>query len=195
MPVQGAGDHVPVGSEELGHWGRQNSGNLVLYLWEEGVVRNLMVVVISACALVGSGCAGRRAVGISDSAGSSDGRVSDLVVPDAKMPDLVVPDAKVPDLNLPDAGVPDLTPPDAKVSLPDFAILVEPMVSAGWWHTCEVTTGKKIKCWGDNTTGQSTPPLGTFIQVSAGWWHTCGITTGNVIKCWGDNSDGQSKPP
>ncbi|MGH9884725.1 MAG: RCC1 domain-containing protein [bacterium] len=79
-------------------------------------------------------------------------------------------------------------------------------VSAGGDHSCGVTVGGKVYCWGSNSVGQlgssggkalrpraidlsSTPggPL-TFISVSAGEDHTCGVTgwSAGPIYCWGN---------
>ncbi|MEY4615249.1 MAG: hypothetical protein RJB66_209 [Pseudomonadota bacterium] len=75
-------------------------------------------------------------------------------------------------------------------------------------HTCGITTGGALKCWGSNNKGQlgdgtveskSTPTLIdgtiTYAQVSAGYQHTCGITTGGALKCWGDSGRGQFGDP
>ncbi len=78
-------------------------------------------------------------------------------------------------------------------------------ISAGWDHTCGVTTGGGVKCWGqekhgevgdgaksDRLTPKDVTGLGgTVDQVSAGFDHTCALLTGGTVKCWGNNTTGE----
>lgn len=71
-------------------------------------------------------------------------------------------------------------------------------ISAGYAHTCGVTTSQQVYCWGmngygqlgDGTTTPSTTPVlaqgGTlFKSVSAGYLFSCGVTTSGNTVCWG----------
>ena len=78
-------------------------------------------------------------------------------------------------------------------------------ISAGRAHTCAVTSGGGVKCWGDNTYGQlgdnstttSSSPVAVsgagsgISKVYAGRDHTCALTSGGGIKCWGRNQTSQ----
>ena len=83
-------------------------------------------------------------------------------------------------------------------------------ITAGEAHTCGLTFGGEVWCWGSNERGQlgnsglgvgpfsvsATPvqvtaPGLVFMAVSAGDQHTCAITVNNRALCWGDNQYGQ----
>jgi hypothetical protein len=96
---------------------------------------------------------------------------------------------------------PDVVPhaPD-----PDFYVPAGAFITAGYAHTCAITTGDATFCWGNNENGQ----LGTGTTVSTnspilvagglawkalsgGFRHTCGLTTTGDLYCWGGNEFGQ----
>ena len=77
-------------------------------------------------------------------------------------------------------------------------------LSAGYRHTCGITTDNRAYCWGDNfngglgdgTTQYRTTPVAVsgglrFLQVSGGLNYTCGVTTDFKAYCWGQNTYGK----
>ena len=67
-------------------------------------------------------------------------------------------------------------------------------VAAGGMHTCVLTAGGGVACWGYGTGAVPTPVSGLASGVAAietGSFHTCAITTGGGLACWGENPFGQ----
>jgi len=77
-------------------------------------------------------------------------------------------------------------------------------VVTGSNHTCSLSTGGTIYCWGDNTFGQmgddggapnATPTAITLPvamqSLAAGNLHTCALDVEGRAYCWGHNSSGQ----
>jgi alpha-tubulin suppressor-like RCC1 family protein len=78
-------------------------------------------------------------------------------------------------------------------------------VTAGYNHTCAVTSSGAAKCWGkddvgqlgDGTTTQSLVPVGVtglssgVFAISAGANHVCAVVSPGAAKCWGRNSEGE----
>jgi alpha-tubulin suppressor-like RCC1 family protein len=77
-------------------------------------------------------------------------------------------------------------------------------ISLGNTHTCVITTSKKVRCWGKNSSGQlgygnendignnELPDTAGFVsigadvkQLSTGRDHNCVLLTDAKIKCWG----------
>jgi alpha-tubulin suppressor-like RCC1 family protein len=87
---------------------------------------------------------------------------------------------------------------------PDFYIPGQAFITAGYAHTCGITTANIAVCWGENENGQlgrgnlvdSNTPVAVsgglaFKAITAGYKHTCALNTAGAAYCWGNNELGQ----
>lgn len=78
-------------------------------------------------------------------------------------------------------------------------------LAGGNQHTCAITSGQGVACWGSNVDGQLgdnratpvhftpfvVPGLTGVRALTAGRDHTCALLSGGSVKCWGINSNGE----
>ena len=95
----------------------------------------------------------------------------------------------------------DGTPQNSSVPVAVYGGLTFTSISAGWYHTCGLTSGGQAYCWGASGLGVGDTaarfvPAATsgglaFNKISAGGNHTCALTSAGQAYCWGANYAGQ----
>lgn len=77
-------------------------------------------------------------------------------------------------------------------------------IATGASHSCALTTGGGVKCWGANGNGRlgdgsetdrltAVDVLGLgsgVIAITVGDAHSCALTNAGAVKCWGENTSG-----
>jgi hypothetical protein len=62
-------------------------------------------------------------------------------------------------------------------------------VAAGSDFGCAIgDPANLISCWGDASSGKTTPPVGTFSQVATGSQFACALKSDATVECWGDDT-------
>ena len=84
--------------------------------------------------------------------------------------------------------------PIAVPVVPSNGVLTE--ISSGGWHTCGLREDGVAVCWGQDRSGQATPPQGeAFTAISSGDFSHVRLAGGTVAAvCWGDDYYGQASP-
>ncbi len=70
------------------------------------------------------------------------------------------------------------------------------IVLATSYHGCRLIETGEAVWWGNNYSGQASPPAGErFIALAAGSFHSCGLRADGSAICWGKDNEGQASPP
>jgi alpha-tubulin suppressor-like RCC1 family protein len=78
-------------------------------------------------------------------------------------------------------------------------------LAAGTSHSCALTVGSTVKCWGngnsgalgDGSTSVASPPVSVtggvlgVLALASGDGHSCALKFDGSVACWGDNGEGQ----
>ena len=73
-------------------------------------------------------------------------------------------------------------------------------IASSWQHSCAISEGQTLSCWGEQSQGQLTEiaawfveitEIGKVLAVTTGKEHTCAINAERQLWCWGGNEYGQ----
>jgi alpha-tubulin suppressor-like RCC1 family protein len=92
------------------------------------------------------------------------------------------------------------------IDVPDGWTGIAESVCAGRAHSCALSSGGQVGCWGDNSLFQlgndGTNPGWSVVagtskvsQIACGGDHTCALTIEHSVVCWGSNDRGQLGVP
>lgn len=64
-------------------------------------------------------------------------------------------------------------------------------------HSLALLTNGCVVGWGDNSSGESTPPsnLSNVVSIAAGYLHSVALRSNGTVAVWGDDSFGQTNVP
>jgi len=70
-------------------------------------------------------------------------------------------------------------------------------IAAGSYFNLALKSDGTVVGWGDNWTGQATPPKGLtkVVAIAAGSQHSLALKSDGTVVGWGDNSNGAATPP
>jgi alpha-tubulin suppressor-like RCC1 family protein len=76
-------------------------------------------------------------------------------------------------------------------------------VETAMGHSCAISSSSgTVVCWGGDTWGESSPPVGGGYRwlavgdaAGGGGAHSCAIAADGHVTCWGDHSYGKCAPP
>ena len=70
-------------------------------------------------------------------------------------------------------------------------------IAAGNNHSLALLTNGVVVAWGDNSSGQATPPsnLSNVVAIAAGYLHSAALCSNGTVVVWGDDSFEQTNVP